>query len=135
MDDPFAARKGGIVSADTWDDALRDAAETLEWIKDWREGQFTPARTDDGWSVEMHGLVDSAAKIAEALLEAPGRIAHAASGEITTLNALDQLVKNGVPYDVARDLIDHAKAAGKAMGDFEHAQALGETWLRLETAE
>jgi len=41
------------------------AEETIQWVKDWREGMFTPARTADGWTVEMHGLADSAEKLAE----------------------------------------------------------------------
>jgi hypothetical protein len=51
-------------------DAAREASETLEWIKDWRDGQFTPAHTEDGWTVEMYGLVGSAETIALALLKA-----------------------------------------------------------------
>lgn len=44
------------------------AREGLEWCADWKDGQFTPARTADGWTVEMHGLVDHHERICGALL-------------------------------------------------------------------
>ena len=44
------------------------AEEGLEWCKDWREGIFTPAPTQDGWTVEMYGLVDSHEKLCRAYL-------------------------------------------------------------------
>ena len=54
---------------ESFDEAVREASETLDWIKDWRNGQFSPAPTPDGWTVEMHGLVASTEKIAQALLD------------------------------------------------------------------
>ena len=52
-------------------DIRQEASETLEWIENWRDGMFTPAHTADGWTVEMYGLVDSAEKLARAILSRP----------------------------------------------------------------
>ena len=30
--------------------------ELREWLRDWRDGQFSPSYDKDGWPIEMHGL-------------------------------------------------------------------------------
>jgi len=46
------------------------AAEGVEWCADFKDGQFTPAHTEDGWTVEMHGLAASHAELSAAMLKA-----------------------------------------------------------------
>lgn len=50
-------------------DPRAEATDTIQWVADFRAGQFTPASTPDGWSVGMYGLADSADLLAKALLE------------------------------------------------------------------
>jgi hypothetical protein len=58
-------------------EATDRARETLEWIGNWRDGQFAPARTQDGWTVEMYGLADSAAELATDVLTLAAALAEA----------------------------------------------------------
>lgn len=45
-----------------------DVEDGLRWVADWHAGEFTPAHTHDGWSVEMHGLVHAYAELARSYL-------------------------------------------------------------------
>jgi hypothetical protein len=46
-------------------DPSRQVAEAREWCEDFKAGQFSPAHTRDGWTVEMHGLVESHLDLAD----------------------------------------------------------------------
>lgn len=50
-------------------EARRIAEEGIEWCRDWKEGMFTPAPTQDGWTVEMYGLVDSHEQLSQLVLK------------------------------------------------------------------
>lgn len=45
---------------------MSDKDETLQWIKDWREGMFSStSRDEEGWPIEMHGLAASYEELAK----------------------------------------------------------------------
>jgi hypothetical protein len=56
--------------------ARADVEDGLRWVKDWRAGDFTPAHTSDGWSVEMHGLATSYDELAHSYLRALTALEH-----------------------------------------------------------
>jgi hypothetical protein len=62
---------------------VAEARETLEWIKDWRDGAFAPAYYDKLWPVEMHGLAESTETFAAALIKACDRFENCSAPSTT----------------------------------------------------
>lgn len=53
-----------------------EVGEGLQWLDDWRAGEFTPAPAADGWPVEMHGLASSYEDLARAYLRMLTALEH-----------------------------------------------------------
>lgn len=49
-------------------DLIDLAKDGAEWCTNFADGMFAPAPTRDGWTVEMHGLVDAHATLCAAYL-------------------------------------------------------------------
>lgn len=94
------------------------AEEDIAWCEDWRNGMFTPARTDDGWSVEMHGLVDSHQKLCKAHIALLGE-ASALDQQVRGFRGVLEQIANsaGRGFDellrnIARAALRHDAGAG-----------------------
>jgi hypothetical protein len=84
---------GAVVGvSDTLIERARQLAEEgIEWCRDFKDGAFSPAPTRDGWTVEMHGLVDSHEQLSEGFLALYAALTTARERERELREALEHL--------------------------------------------